>query len=406
MGQLHYFLGIQVQQHQHGLFMSQQKYAEDLLVAASMADCTPLPTPLPVQLDRISNQEELFSDPTYFRNIAGKLQYLTLTRPDIQFAVNFVCQKMHQPTMYDFNLLKRILRYIKGTITMGVSYTRESPTVLHTYSDSDADEHSQTDLLTYSDSDWGNCKVTRRSVGGLCAFMGTNLISWSSKKQPTVSRSSTEAEYRSLTDAASEILWLSSVFRELGIPLPNTPELYCDNLSVVYLTANPAFHARTKHFDIDYHFVKERVALKALVVKHIPGHDNIADIFTKSLLYEAFSRLRSKLGVSLPPTPSLRGSINTIQVRAEAFSGKRQYVVVSANGAKRKMKQMGLAQTKPKKQKWRQRSSVSSKQSLESSSSNDKSGAGNKETTTSCTAKQFNVKLENRFSTLDSEDST
>lgn len=97
-------------------------------------------------------------------------------------------------------------------------------------------------------------------------------------------------------------------------------------------------------------------------------------------------------------------SINTIQVRAEAFSGKRQYVVVSANGAKRKMKQMGLAQTKPKKQ--RQRSSVSSKQSLESSSSNDKSGAGNKETTTSCTAKQFNVKLENRFSTLDSEDST
>lgn len=99
-------------------------------------------------------------------------------------------------------------------------------------------------------------------------------------------------------------------------------------------------------------------------------------------------------------------SINTIQVRAEAFSGKRQYVVVSANGAKRKMKQMGLAQTKPKKQKWRQRSSVSSKQSLESSSSNDKSGAGNKETTTSCTAKQFNVKLENRFSTLDSEDST
>nr|AAC67200.1 putative retroelement pol polyprotein [Arabidopsis thaliana] len=227
MGQLHYFLGIQVQRNQHGLFMSQQKYAEDLLVASAMENCTPLPTPLPVQLDRVPHQEEPFTDPTYFRSIAGKLQYLTLTRPDIHFAVNFVCQKMHQPTMSDFHLLKRILRYIKGTITMGISYNQNSPTLLQ----------------AYSDSDWGNCKLTRRSVGGLCTFMATNLVSWSSKKHPTVSRSSTEAEYRTLSDAASEILWLSTLLRELGIPLPDTPELFCDNLSAVYHTANPAFHA-------------------------------------------------------------------------------------------------------------------------------------------------------------------
>ena len=379
MGQLHYFLGIQVQRQQNGLFMSQQKYAEDLLIAASMEHCTPLPTPLPVQLDRVPHQEELFSDPTYFRSIAGKLQYLTLTRPDIQFAVNFVCQKMHQPTISDFHLLKRILRYIKGTITMGISYSRDSPTLLQ----------------AYSDSDWGNCKQTRRSVGGLCTFMGTNLVSWSSKKHPTVSRSSTEAEYKSLSDAASEILWLSTLLRELRIPLPDTPELFCDNLSAVYLTANPAFHARTKHFDIDFHFVRERVALKALVVKHIPGSEQIADIFTKSLPYEAFIHLRGKLGVTLSPTPSLRGTINTIQVKP------RQNFVVSSNSAKKQMK----AQCRPKKpttQVWKQRSSAIKTETPEVSPSYDKNRAG----TTSpnaCTEKAFNIKLENRFLTLDSE---
>lgn len=164
--------------------MSQQKYAEDLLVTASMEHCSPMPTPLPLQLDRIPGQEELFSDPTYFRRLAGKLQYLTLTRPDIQFALNFVCQKMHQPTVSDFNLLKRILKYIKGTVKMGISYNISSPSV----------------LSAYSDSDWGN-------------FMGQNLISWSSKKQPTVSKSSVESEYRSLSETASKIKWISSVLR-------------------------------------------------------------------------------------------------------------------------------------------------------------------------------------------------
>jgi len=103
--------------------------------------------------------------------------------------------------------------------------------------------------------------------------------------------------------------WICHVLRELGIPLPVTPELYGDNLSSVYLTANPAFHARSKHFEFDYHYVRERVALSSLVVKHIPGHQQIADIFTKSLPYEAFCSMRFKLGVDFPHTPRLRGSI-------------------------------------------------------------------------------------------------
>lgn len=164
-------------------------------------------------------------------------------------------------------------------------------------------------LRAYSDSDWAGCKDTRRSTGGLCTFLGQNLISWSSKKQPTVSKSSTEAEYRSLSETASEMAWMCQILRELGVPLHLTPQLFCDNLSAVMLTANPAFHSKTKHFELDHHYVRERVAIGALVVKHIPGYLQLADIFTKSLPEAPFTALRRKLGVDVPSTPSLRGAV-------------------------------------------------------------------------------------------------
>ncbi|KAG7547402.1 GAG-pre-integrase domain [Arabidopsis suecica] len=294
MGKLHYFLGIQAHYHSGGLFLSQHKYTEDLLIVASMADCAPMPTPLPLQLNKVPAQDETFSNPTYFRSLAGKLQYLTLTRPDIQFAVNYVCQKMHAPTVSDYNLLKRIIRYIKGTTTMGISFERNTDCTVR----------------AYSDSDHAGCKTTRRSTAGFCTFFGSNIISWASQKQETVARSSTEAEYRALSDAAAEITWLCKVLKELQIPLHQAPELYGDNLSSIYLTANPAFHKRSKHFETHYHYVRERVALGSLTVKHIPSHLQLADIFTKSLPVGAFTNLRFKLGVCYPPTPSLRGTIN------------------------------------------------------------------------------------------------
>ncbi|KAG7589577.1 GAG-pre-integrase domain [Arabidopsis suecica] len=293
MGKLNYFLGIQAQFHSGGLFLSQQKYAEDLLAVAGMLDCAPMPTPLPLQLNKVPNQEDKFENPTYFRSLAGKLQYLTLTRPDIQYAVNFVCQKMHMPTVSDFHLLKRIIRYIKGTITMGISFNKDTDCTLR----------------AYSDSDYAGCQTTSRSTGGFCTFLGNNIISWQSQKQPTVAKSSTEAEYRALSEAASEITWLCKILKELGIPLHQPPELYCDNLSSVYLTANPAFHKRSKHFANHYHYVREQVALGTLRVSHIPSHLQLADIFTKSLPLAAFTSLRFKLGVDVPPTPSLRGTI-------------------------------------------------------------------------------------------------
>ena len=301
MGPLSYFLGIQAHFTPTGLFLNQEKYATDLLHTADMIDCSPMPTPLPLQLNKVPYQEEYFKEPSYFRSLAGKLQYLTLTRPDLQFAVNLVCQRMHKPTVADFNLLKRVLRYIKGTLTMGLQFA----------SDSDSS------LKAFCDSDWAGCSETRRSTCGFCTMIGSNLISWSAKRQDSVSRSSKEAEYRCLSDTAAELSWIRDLLQELGFPSMQPAEAYCDNLSAVHLTANPVLHKKSKHFATHYHFAREQVAKGTLIVQHVPASFQLADIFIKSLPQEAFYSLRSKLGVVPSPTTSLPGDINVAQVQQQ-----------------------------------------------------------------------------------------
>lgn len=237
MGEIHYFLGIQAQYHENGLFLSQTAYAEEILFESGMASANPMPTPLPSRLDAIYKDDTLFPEPTYFRSIAGKLQYLTLTRPDIQFSVNLVCQRMHSPTMADFAMLKRILQYIRGTSSYG----------LHLFN------NNSLSLNAFSDSDWAGCHDTHRSTTGFCARLGNNVVSWCAKRQPTVSRSSTEAEYRALAQTACELTWVNYVLRDLRIPQPAPASLRCDNLSAVHLSANPGFHSKTKHMELDLH---------------------------------------------------------------------------------------------------------------------------------------------------------
>ena len=141
---------------------------------------------------------------------------------------------------------KRILRYLKGTVDFGLFYQRSSPS-LH--------------IRTYSDADWARCPDTRRSTSGFCVFLGPNLISWTAKKQQTVSRSSVEAEYRSLAHACAESAWIMQLLRDLQFSPPLPATLLCDNLSATYIASNPVFHARTKHIELDYHFIRERIAL-------------------------------------------------------------------------------------------------------------------------------------------------
>ena len=161
-------------------------------------------------------------------------------------------------------------------------------------------------LKAFSDADWAGCPWDRRSTGGFCIFLGPSIISWSAKKQHTVARSSTEAEYRSLAHTAAEITWICQLFSDIGFTLPLIPQIWCDNVSAIALASNPVFHARTKHVEIDYHYIRELVLAQLLRVHFVCSEDQLADIHTKSLSRQRFLHLRSKL--SLQPSPfSLRG---------------------------------------------------------------------------------------------------
>lgn len=213
--------------------------------------------------------------------MVGALQYLTLTRPDIVFPVNKVCQFLHAPTTIHWSAVKRILRYVKGTITFG-HLIKPSPSMI---------------VSAFSDADWAGCVDDRHSTGGFAVFLGANLISWMARKQATVSRSSTEAEYKALANATAEMIWVQKILRELGVPHPSAARLWCDNMGAKYLSANPVFHARTKHIEIDYHFVRERVANKLLDIRFINSKDQLADGFTKPIFATQLRQFRSNLSL-------------------------------------------------------------------------------------------------------------
>ncbi|XP_071687138.1 uncharacterized mitochondrial protein AtMg00810-like [Rutidosis leptorrhynchoides] len=289
LGKLNYFLGLEVSYLPSGIFLSQSKYAHDILARAQLLDTKPIATPLSTSTYLTSNGQP-YTYPTKYRSLVGALQYLTITRLDLSYAVNQVSQFLHAPTIDHFQAVKRILRYVKGTISYGLSF-------LHA---------SSPNILGYSDADWARCIETRRSTYGYSIFLAGNLVFWSAKKQPTVARSSCESEYRAMANTAAEILWLAHLLRELHVLPPGRPTLLCDNRSAIFLSQNPISHKRAKHIDIDYHFVRELVLSGKLHTKNVSTHLQLADIFTKSLPRPLFEDFRSKLRVGSPPS-SLAG---------------------------------------------------------------------------------------------------
>jgi histone deacetylase 1/2 len=276
LGNLHYFLGIEIKRSSDALIMSQTRYALDILKRSGMDKSKPVDTPMSVTEKLSVTQGSSLGpdDSTKYRSLVGALQYLTLTRPDISYAVNKVCQYLHSPTTVHFSAVKRILRYVNGTLNLGLKFRPSNSMV----------------VSAFSDADWAGCVDDRRSTGGFAVFLGPNLISWSARKQPTVSRSSTEAEYKALANATAELIWIQQLLRELQIPHQSVGRLWCDNIGARYLSANPVFHARTKHIEIDFHFVRERVAQKLLDIRYIHTDDQLADGFTKPI---SVSRMKS-----------------------------------------------------------------------------------------------------------------
>jgi hypothetical protein len=285
LGPLSYFLGIAVTRHDGGLFLSQSTYASDIIARAGMASCKPSATPVDTKQKLSTTAGTSYDNPTLYRSLARALQYLTFTRPDISYAVQQVCLHMHAPCIDHMLSLKRILRYVQGTLHYG----------LHLY------PSPIEKLISYTDADWGGCPDTRRSTSGYCVFLGDNLISWSSKRQPTLSRSSAEAEYRGVANVVSESCWLRNLLLELHFPLSLATLVYCDNVSAIYLSGNPVQHQRTKHIEMDIHFVREKVARGQARVLHVPSRHQIADIFTKGLPHVLFDDFRTSLSVREPP---------------------------------------------------------------------------------------------------------
>ncbi|XP_019167323.1 PREDICTED: uncharacterized protein LOC109163059 [Ipomoea nil] len=254
LGTLHHFLGVEVIPTGGGIFLSQSQYITGILTQFKMDGAKDVSTPLATSEKLVPlRPSDVATDATQFRRLLGLMQYLVITRPDVAFAVNRLSQFMHAPSELHWQAAKRLLRYLKGTACHGLLLRAGQPL----------------SLRVYTDSDWGGPSIEGRSTTAYLVYLGDNLISWKSTRQKSVSRSSTEAEYRALSNAAAEVLWVKNLLQELKLGLVEPPVLFCDNLSATYVCKNPVFHSRMKHLTLEYYFVWDLVANGTLVVRHV-----------------------------------------------------------------------------------------------------------------------------------------
>ncbi|GJZ44300.1 ribonuclease H-like domain-containing protein [Tanacetum coccineum] len=255
LGALNYFLSISANRTSTG-FLSQKKYALQLLERAHMVNCNPSRTPVDTE-SKLGPEGVLVHDPTMYPSLARGLQYLTFTRLDLSYAVQQIFLYMHDPRESHFAALKRF-------------------------------------------------PSTRRSTSGYCVFLGDNLLSWSAKRQHTLSRSSVEAEYHGVANVVAETAWLCNLLRQIHSSLSTTTVVYFDNVSAVYMPGNPIQHQRMKHIEIDIHFVRDMVIAGQVRVLHVPSRYQYADIFTKGLPSALFEDFRSSLSVRPPRAQTVR----------------------------------------------------------------------------------------------------
>ncbi|RVW89814.1 Retrovirus-related Pol polyprotein from transposon RE2 [Vitis vinifera] len=280
LGKLKYFLGIEIAQSSSGVVLSQRKYALDILEETGMLDCKPVDTPMDPNVKLVPGQGEPLGDPGRYRRLVGKLNYLTITRPDISFPVSVVSQFLQSPCDSHWDAVIRILRYIKSTPSQGVLY----------------ENRGHTQVVGYTDADWAGSPTDRRSTSGYCVFIGGNLISWKSKKQDVVARSSAEVEYRAMALATCELIWLRHLLRELRFGKDEQMKLICDNQAALHIASNPVFHERTKHIEVDCYFIREKIASGCVATSFVNSNDQLADIFTKSLRGPRIKYICNKLG--------------------------------------------------------------------------------------------------------------
>ena len=286
LGELHYFLGVQViQNHKKGtVWIGQPTFTESVLQKYGMNEAKPIKTPVNVNSKLLNATEESeLVDQSLYQSAVGSLLYLaTRTRPDIAFAVNNVARFCSKPTKQHWMAVKRIFRYLRGTTCFGLLYS----------------EGAETDaLIGYSDADWGSdCNDCRSTTGYLFQIGGT-AVTWKSQKQSCVALSTAEAEYMALSSTAQEAVWMRELNSDLGNQQSQPTLIFEDNQSAISMAKNPQFHGRSKHINIKYHFIREQVSDDKIRLKYCPTEDMLADLFTKGIGSEKFERLRGLCGM-------------------------------------------------------------------------------------------------------------
>jgi hypothetical protein len=283
LGKMKYFLGIEVNQTSDGIFIHQRKYATEILAKFGMEDCNKVCSPIVTGCKLVKNENGKAANEKSYKQMVGSLMYLLATRPDLAYSVFLVARFMERPTEMHVAAIKRIMRYLKGTLSLGIMYKKVSGDVLQ--------------LNGWTNYDYAGDLDDRKSTSGYLFMLGGGAVSWSSKKQPIVTLSTTEAEFVAAASCACQSIWLRNILKHLMVDQDHNTLIFCDNSSSIKLSKNPILHGRCKHIDVRFHFLRDLTKEGIVELVHCKTQDQLADIMTKPLKLENYYSIRSKMGM-------------------------------------------------------------------------------------------------------------
>ncbi|GJT31786.1 hypothetical protein Tco_0922205 [Tanacetum coccineum] len=279
MGELTFFLGLQVNQKEDGIFISQDKYVGEILKKFGFSSIRTASTPMETNKALTKDEDCEYVDVHLYRSMIGSLMYLTSSRPDIMFLVCACSRFQVHPKVSHLNEVKRIFRYLKGQPKLGLWYPKDSPLILE----------------AFSDSDYAGASLDRKSTIGGCQFLGSRLISWQCKKQTVVANSTTEAEYIAASYCCGQVLWIQNQMLYYGFNFMQT-KIHVDNESAICVIKNPVYHSKTKHIEIMHHFIRDSYEKRLIEMVKIHTYNNVVDLLTKSFDVSRFNFLVASIG--------------------------------------------------------------------------------------------------------------